>query len=323
MTTSQYMEDRMEQARREVGKWMATSIGWIWFLNDPDPRDVSIIDIAVGLSRQSRYGGQFGVDVNGYSVSEHSRKMDEFLARNVPKRMRDMGQKMMLEDRIEILLHDAPEHLFGDMITPVKAQFPNYKVFENMHHQTVRSSFIRNLEGISIRPKEIKEIDIRIRADEREAIILDPAKTLGRERFEWVDDKDGEVVPLGVTIEGNMSPFECRIFLETFVEVVETVPARLPENGPEQNTSLRRHYVDACTHLGLEPLFHPETGRRTLESRDTAAIQEAEDRRAEDFASRVMSQVRGLGPETMLALKAMIEADLEKSNDLSDYEPAA
>lgn len=309
MSSKNYLDSRIEQAMEKPGEWMATATGWFWFLQDPDPRDVHIVDVAFGLARQSRYGGQFSVSTNDYVVSEHSRLMDEYLTKNVPLKMREKGEDMMLEDRLEVLLHDAPEHLFGDMITPMKAIFTEYRAFENMHHKVVRQSFIANNAGIMISAKDIKEIDVRIRADEREAIILDPAKTIGRERLPWVDDANGEVIPLGVEIQGNMSPFEARMFIERFIDIVENVPPRLTENGPQINSSLRRHYAEACNYIGRDPALDLETGlpRFVAEtSRDTEA-----ELRAEEFASRIMSQAEKLGPDTLLALKRMIDASLE------------
>lgn len=87
-------------------------------LLDPTPFDIEIEDIAHGLSFVARWNGQTVGDY-AYSVAEHSllveRIYTQLVARPNPKW------------QLAALLHDAPEYVIGDMISPVKnAVGPGY-----------------------------------------------------------------------------------------------------------------------------------------------------------------------------------------------------
>lgn len=91
-------------------------------LLDPSPFDVEIEDIAHGLSRVARWNGQTAGEW-AYSVAQHSvlvERIAGMLDRDLPQRW-----------RLATLLHDAPEYVIGDMITPFKAVIgSDYKVVE-------------------------------------------------------------------------------------------------------------------------------------------------------------------------------------------------
>ncbi|WP_085787384.1 YfbR-like 5'-deoxynucleotidase [Ketogulonicigenium robustum] len=80
-------------------------------LLDPSPLDIEIEDIAHGLSFVARWNGQTRGD-HAYSVAEHSLLVEQIFTRDNP----DLPQW-----RLAALLHDAPEYVIGDMISPVKA----------------------------------------------------------------------------------------------------------------------------------------------------------------------------------------------------------
>ncbi len=81
-------------------------------LLDPTPLDIEIDDIAHGLAFVARWNGQTKGDF-AYSVAEHSLLVEELFRRIDPK----APKKWCLA----ALLHDAPEYVIGDMISPVKA----------------------------------------------------------------------------------------------------------------------------------------------------------------------------------------------------------
>ena len=81
-------------------------------LLDPTPVDIEIEDIAHGLAFVARWNGQTRGDWP-YSVAEHSLLVEEIFARADPG-----GDPCW---RLAALLHDAPEYVIGDMISPVKA----------------------------------------------------------------------------------------------------------------------------------------------------------------------------------------------------------
>ncbi|MDZ7905499.1 MAG: HD family hydrolase [Cypionkella sp.] len=79
-------------------------------LLDPTPMDIEIEDIAHGLAFVARWNGQTRGDWP-YNVAEHSLLVEAIFARgnNDPKW------------QLAALLHDAPEYVIGDMISPVKS----------------------------------------------------------------------------------------------------------------------------------------------------------------------------------------------------------
>ena len=81
-------------------------------LLDPTPMDIEVEDIAHGLAFVARWNGQTRGDWP-YSVAEHSLLVEALFARLNPG-----GAARW---RLAALLHDAPEYVMGDMISPVKA----------------------------------------------------------------------------------------------------------------------------------------------------------------------------------------------------------
>ena len=91
-------------------------------LLDPSPLDVEIGDIAHGLARTARWNGQTIGD-HMLSVAQHS-LLVEAIARNLSP---SLSQRWCLA----VLLHDAPEYVIGDMISPFKAVIGgDYKAVE-------------------------------------------------------------------------------------------------------------------------------------------------------------------------------------------------
>ena len=80
---------------------------------DPSPLDVEIGDIAHGLARVARWNGQTrGPEV--FSVAQHALLVEALFASAAE-------QDPPPADRLAALLHDAPEYVIGDMISPFKA----------------------------------------------------------------------------------------------------------------------------------------------------------------------------------------------------------
>lgn len=92
-------------------------------LLDPSPFDVEIEDIAHGLAFVARWNGQT-LGEFAYSVAEHSLLVEELFGR--------IGGAVSIKWRLAALLHDAPEYVIGDMISPVKAAVgPGYKALDD------------------------------------------------------------------------------------------------------------------------------------------------------------------------------------------------
>ena len=102
-------------------------------LLDPSPLDVEIEDIAHGLARVARWNGQTTGE-HGFSVAQHSLVVEEIAAHLRPG----------LEPRwrLAALLHDAPEYVIGDMISPFKAALGlDYRRFEDRLEAAIHIRF--------------------------------------------------------------------------------------------------------------------------------------------------------------------------------------
>ncbi len=81
-------------------------------LLDPSPLDVELADIAHGLARVARWNGQTQGD-HAFSVAQHSLIVETIFSRLNPTATAD--------ELLMALLHDAPEYVIGDMISPFKS----------------------------------------------------------------------------------------------------------------------------------------------------------------------------------------------------------
>ena len=96
---------------REPRAWQRMLSGRRLDLLDPSALDVEISDIAHGLARVARWNGQTRGD-HAFSVAQHS-----LMVETIFSRLFDTTPS----ERLVALLHDAPEYVIGDMISPFKA----------------------------------------------------------------------------------------------------------------------------------------------------------------------------------------------------------
>jgi 5'-deoxynucleotidase YfbR-like HD superfamily hydrolase len=133
-------------------------------LLDPSPLDIEIADIAHGLARVARWNGQtHGAHI--FSVAQHTLLVEAVLREQMPR----------ADERVRLaaLLHDAPEYVIGDMISPFKAVIGgDYKVIEN-----------RLLGAIHIRfglpPVLVPEITKQIKTADMGAAYLEATRLAG------------------------------------------------------------------------------------------------------------------------------------------------
>src|SRR5689334_21716213 len=91
-------------------------------LLDPSPLDVEIEDIAHGLARVARWNGQTKGD-HAFSVAQHCVLVERIVS--------DLRPGLTREARLAALLHDAPEYVIGDLISPFKVAIGiDYKALE-------------------------------------------------------------------------------------------------------------------------------------------------------------------------------------------------
>ena len=109
-------------ARAQSRAWQRMLSGRRLDLLDPSPIDVELSDIAHGLARVARWNGQTKGDY-AFSVAQHSVLVLEIASAMDPE-IDDKG-------RLYALLHDAPEYVMGDIISPFKAAMGgNYRDVE-------------------------------------------------------------------------------------------------------------------------------------------------------------------------------------------------
>ncbi|WP_438959794.1 HD domain-containing protein [Nereida sp.] len=102
-------------------------------LLDPTPVDIEIEDIAHGLAFVARWNGQTIGDF-AYSVAEHSLLVETIFSR--------MNPSAPAKWQLAALLHDAPEYVIGDMISPVKAAVgPGYSALDERLEAAIHIRF--------------------------------------------------------------------------------------------------------------------------------------------------------------------------------------
>ncbi|MCX8954674.1 HD family hydrolase [Ruegeria sp. NA] len=120
-------------------------------LLDPTPVDIEIEDIAHGLAFVARWNGQTRGDF-AYSVAEHSLLVEELFGRIAPK--------TPVKWRLAALLHDAPEYVIGDMISPVKSAVgPGYGALDDRLAAAIHIRFGLPAEVPKAVKRQIKKAD--------------------------------------------------------------------------------------------------------------------------------------------------------------------
>lgn len=157
------------RAARPARAWQRMLSGRRLNLLDPTPMDVEIGDIAHGLAFVARWNGQTHGDW-AYSVAEHSLLVEEIFARDNPQAAPGW--------RLAALLHDAPEYVIGDMISPVKSALgPGYAELDLRLAEAVHRRF--GLPAVLPRP-----VKTAIKAADRVSARLEAEAIAGFSRSE-------------------------------------------------------------------------------------------------------------------------------------------
>ena len=136
---------------KQTRAWQRMLSGRRLDLLDPTPMDIEIEDIAHGLAFVARWNGQTHGDF-AYSVAEHSLLVETLFARIEPK--------APAKWRLAALLHDAPEYVIGDMISPVKAAVgPGYGALDERLTAAIHIRFGLPAQIPAAIKKKIKEAD--------------------------------------------------------------------------------------------------------------------------------------------------------------------
>ena len=133
-------------------------------LLDPSPLDIEIGDIAHGLARVARWNGQTTGE-HAFSVAQHSIVVEEISAHLKPG--------LSARWRLAALLHDAPEYVIGDMISPFKAALGlDYKMFEARLEAAIHLRF-------GLPPYAPDEIKALIKAADRASAFFEAVQLAG------------------------------------------------------------------------------------------------------------------------------------------------
>jgi 5'-deoxynucleotidase YfbR-like HD superfamily hydrolase len=159
--TAPFSSAREEAAPRA---WQRMLSGRRLDLLDPSPLDIEIEDIAHGLARVARWNGQTrGAHI--FSVAQHTLLVERMARRLVP----NPEQRL----RLAVLLHDAPEYVIGDMISPFKAVIGDaYKAVEARLLAAIHRRF-------GLAPEQPDDVRRLIKAADRAAAYLESTRLAG------------------------------------------------------------------------------------------------------------------------------------------------
>jgi uncharacterized protein len=133
-------------------------------LLDPSPLDIEIADIAHGLARVARWNGQTS-GAHIFSVAQHTLLVEAVMVAQAPR--------IDPKARLAALLHDAPEYVIGDMISPFKAVLGgDYKEVERRLLAAIHLRF-------GLAPLLISEIERQIKDADRGAAYLEATQLAG------------------------------------------------------------------------------------------------------------------------------------------------
>ena len=145
------MSTRTPSRKPPARVWQRMLSGRRLDLLDPSPVDVEIEDIAHGLARVARWNGQTK-GAHAFSVAQHSVIVEALCVQLEPR--------LDPRSRLLALLHDAPEYVIGDMISPFKAVLGDgYKDIESRLAYAIHARFGLPAETPASLKRLIKKAD--------------------------------------------------------------------------------------------------------------------------------------------------------------------
>ena len=166
------MRKGLRRTKAEPRAWQRMLSGRRLDLLDPSPLDIEIEDIAHGLARVARWNGQT-VGEHAFSVAQHCVVVEEIVAHVRPE--------IEPRWRLAALLHDAPEYVIGDMISPFKAALGvDYRTFEDRLESAIHIRF-----GLPAKtPAEVKKL---IKQADRACAFFEATQLAGFNHAEALD----------------------------------------------------------------------------------------------------------------------------------------
>jgi 5'-deoxynucleotidase YfbR-like HD superfamily hydrolase len=139
------------RAATDTRVWQRMLSGRRLDLINPSPLDIEIADIAHGLARVARWNGQTS-GAHIFSVAQHTLLVEAVIRAHTPR----IDSKV----RLAALLHDAPEYVIGDMISPFKAVLGgDYKLVEERLLSAIHIRFGLPAELSAAVTQQVKNAD--------------------------------------------------------------------------------------------------------------------------------------------------------------------
>ncbi len=203
---------RSDDGQAPTRAWQRMLSGRRLDLLNPAPADIEIEDIAHGLARVARWNGQT-VGAHALSVAQHALIVEDIAV----SRNRDWPTQW----RLAALLHDAPEYVVGDLISPFKTAIGlDYKAFELRLLGAIHTRF-----GV---PADLpSNVQSEIKAADRIAAYFEATRLAGfntEEATIYFGQPGGLAAPI-VAALGALEPWPASraqaMFLHRFRELIE------------------------------------------------------------------------------------------------------
>jgi hypothetical protein len=183
----------MAMKENMIGK-LCTYKGRIIDLRNMEPEDFDVVEIAHALSLRCRFGG---MSKEFYSVGQHS-----FYA----------SWMVPAKKALAALLHDGVEAYLGDMVSPLKPLFPEFKTFEKKLGGQMALSF--SLAVDALEDPDIKMVDQKLMALEAAYLMTDPSFV-----FDYVGTPDGSMFMIDRSFHCWEPKIAEDIFMQRFNEL--------------------------------------------------------------------------------------------------------
>lgn len=199
------------RAKAEPRAWQRMLSGRRLDLLNPSPLDIELSDIAHGLARVARWNGQTNGD-HAFSVAQHSLVVEAIFRQQ---------NHCNADDCLMALLHDAPEYVIGDMISPFKAVVGGgYKTVEKRLEAAVHLRF-------GLPPATPASLKAKIKKADQVAAFFEATELAGFSHAEAVKFFGA---PRGITLEMiEIAPLPATLAQQRFADRFEALER---ERGP-------------------------------------------------------------------------------------------